>query len=187
MATLRCHHPPIISFHHCPRVHNVVRDAEKWRYMAFPSSFYWRSLLCSLLVLFHGHHREIRHDESAQTRGLKFPASNLFFGWGWWIWQTNGVTQARGKSFYCNAVISEGAYGKWTIKDLMLLTLLARAKISSVDFRSLFYTQSLGPLHFLLSAHRCTSFNRMCSQNDQPQRLKLCSCNYKQMGGFICT
>lgn len=82
MATLRCHHPPIISFHHCPRVHNVVRDAEKWRYMAFPSSFYWRSLLCSLLVLFHGHHREIRHDESAQTRGLKFPASNLFFGVG---------------------------------------------------------------------------------------------------------
>lgn len=112
---------------------------------------------------------------------------SIFWGGGGGFGKQTGVTQARGKSFYCNAVISEGAYGKWTIKDLMLLTLLARAKISSVDFRSLFYTQSLGPLHFLLSAHRCTSFNRMCSQNDQPQRLKLCSCNYKQMGGFICT
>lgn len=184
MATLRCHHPPIISFHHCPRVHNVVRDAEKWRYMAFPSSFYWRSLLCCLLVLFHGHHREIRHDESAQTRGLKFPASNLFFG--------VGVVDLANK---------RGHTSSW--KKLLLQCCNFWGCLWKVDYKGFDVVDPVGackdqfcrfsvpllhpPLHFLLSAHRCTSFNRMCSQNDQPQRLKLCSCNYKQMGGFICT
>ncbi len=154
LATLCCHHPPVISFHHCPRVHNAVslhRDAVKWCYMTFLKSFYWGSLPCSLLVLLYGHHREIRHDESrgSMTRGLNFLFFLSFF--------------YQEKLSSCGVMLR--AYWKWAINDVVLSQCWpTQAALLQPDahFHAAQKVQHRNSnLH-----HFCLSSNRMCSQND---------------------